>query len=425
MSGCVDYQTHVFPIINAACRGCHGDGAQFGGFTIPDTPNSLATVDVTEIDRRNAIMRRIDDSTMPPTFAATQISQTDRNVINAWRDGGYAIIPDHCGSVTSPQPVSNIPKSFQQLLSNKQLENSTYHAFLGNTYVISAMKSSFGMLGSDRVSDGYDTLSQTMTLTRAETLLNTGDIIGGLFFTIPSGQITSLIGTCWSTQPASSTCITNFVTAFLSRAFRRPPTTAELNRYVAFVNGASTQTEGIKRFISAVFSSPKFLYLIEAEGTRDSQDDSIVNRSAHEVAARMSMMIWGEPPDTTLRSYADNGTLLSDPQVLTSETTRLLSNAKAKNYLVRHFFMQWLDLDMITVGPYSDRYYVLGDALSRLVGNINDLALERWGKRSILCLKGLIKVINHSPTFSRVIRRITLALIFRVPYPDILAGARA
>lgn len=131
--------------------------------------------------------------------------------------------------------------------------------------------------------------------------------------------------------------VRRFLEAFLRRAFRRPAGSEEIEARVglftdAVLHGASFE-EGLHRVLVSTLASPAFLYRVEEE----SQDHVL---SAHELAVRLSYLLWSSMPDERLFRRADEGTLL-DKTVLAAEFDRLLADPKAMSFAER-FGGQWL-----------------------------------------------------------------------------------
>lgn len=83
-----------------------------------------------------------------------------------------------------------------------------------------------------------------------------------------------------------------------------------------------------------------FLYLSEPLESHESR--SLTDR---ELAIRLSYFLWGSPPDKTLLELARQG-VLSDPNVLAAQTTRLLDDPRSRDF-VDALTYQWLGLERL------------------------------------------------------------------------------
>lgn len=149
---------------------------------------------------------------------------------------------------------------------------------------------------------------------------------------------------------------------FLPRAFRRPVSDAEIQRYAAIVDarireGASFEDSMLESYRTALLS-PDFLFLNEPTGPLD----------GYAIATRLSYFLWNSCPDDALLAAAKAGTLI-DPQSLRSEADRMLGDPKAERFY-QDFPEQWLDLrDFDLTSPdkqlYPEFQPYLEDAMRR------------------------------------------------------------
>lgn len=98
---------------------------------------------------------------------------------------------------------------------------------------------------------------------------------------------------------------------------------------------------GIRRALTAIIASPKFLYRIENTPV-DAAPGEVFVLTEYELAARLSFFLWSSIPDEELLDLADAG-LLSNPNVLAQQVDRMLSDKKAET-LAGNFAYQWLNM---------------------------------------------------------------------------------
>ncbi len=128
-------------------------------------------------------------------------------------------------------------------------------------------------------------------------------------------------------------------------AYRRPPTDAELDVLVegydlARDNGLA-HSGGLRLMLKAVLVSPQFLFITPAR--KAESDEPIVSLDDHQLASRLSYLLWSAPPDTELSALADKGEL-HKPGVLRAQVERLLEHTRSRA-LFDGFGAQWLRLD--------------------------------------------------------------------------------
>jgi hypothetical protein len=133
------------------------------------------------------------------------------------------------------------------------------------------------------------------------------------------------------------------LTRFATVAFRgREPSKRFIERltsiYDMHLTSGATPTTALKDTLSIILASPMFLYLNEpaVDGQRRTISDL-------ELATRLSYFLWSAPPDDMLLELAASGEL-SEPAVLANQTTRLLDDPRASEF-VHGFLHQWLSME--------------------------------------------------------------------------------
>ena len=152
------------------------------------------------------------------------------------------------------------------------------------------------------------------------------------------------------------------VRRFAGRAYRGPVAPAELDRLMKFwtKSRASSDTleASLRETLGVVLSSPRFLGLpaSRAGGVKERLTD-------HELASRISYLLWSNMPDETLFRLADQAKL-RDPAVLSAQIRRMIQDPKAWSF-IEQFAEQWLDLDRLQrVVVSKDRYPDFDDQLA-------------------------------------------------------------
>jgi hypothetical protein len=142
-------------------------------------------------------------------------------------------------------------------------------------------------------------------------------------------------------------CATSWVRSFGSRAFRRPLTQTEVDRYVALVLGEASFTDGVALALQVMLSSPHFLYRSEV-GVASAGHFRL---DPHETATALSYFLWGTMPDADLFAAADAGELATADQVR-AQVRRLLDDPRARLQLGR-FAAMWLGVERILTADKS------------------------------------------------------------------------
>lgn len=140
---------------------------------------------------------------------------------------------------------------------------------------------------------------------------------------------------------------------FMTRAFRRPATDAEVSRLVEFHNSIRSEfptlEEALRESLAMVLIQPDFLYHLEPAGPTKRPIENF------ELASRLSYFLWSTMPDETLMALASKGAL-TEPGVLAGEVDRLLADPRARRF-VKTFTEQWLHLDYVDRVAVDREYY--------------------------------------------------------------------
>lgn len=165
-------------------------------------------------------------------------------------------------------------------------------------------------------------------------------------------------GTDWighSPFQSQETRARKVITAFATAAFRRPPTTGEIDRlqrlYWLGDREGETFEGAVRVAMTAVLVSPSFLFR-EEHATAIAKEEAPVSPveyiDEYALASRLSYFLWSSMPDQRLIQLAGDGSLRKH---LPSEIFRMLADAKARA-LTENFAGQWLQLrDVAIVKP--------------------------------------------------------------------------
>ena len=150
----------------------------------------------------------------------------------------------------------------------------------------------------------------------------------------------------------------------LYRAFRRPVSDAEVDRYAGLVDRQVTEFQesydyGIWVALQAILVAPDFIFRLERD---PDGDDSERTLDEYEVASRLSYFLWSSMPDDELLSLAENRRLL-DPAMLRQQVGRMLRDERSAALGV-NFASQWLNLrNLRDMRPNPDVFPDFDDAL--------------------------------------------------------------
>ena len=179
-------------------------------------------------------------------------------------------------------------------------------------------------------------------------------------------------------------CGRKIIANLARRAFRRPVSDAEVDRYVRLLTetqkAGDSFEEGLCVAIQGILVSPNFLYRIEQDPSPAKIADSkpvaggprlsappnanpvTHPLTPHELASRLSYFLWSSMPDDELLRCADKGTL-REPTVLEHQVRRMLLDPKAHAF-TENFAGQWLELRKLeSLKPNLNRFMLFDDYL--------------------------------------------------------------
>jgi hypothetical protein len=151
---------------------------------------------------------------------------------------------------------------------------------------------------------------------------------------------------------------------FVPRAFRRPATANEIDRYLGIFDKASQRGDPydqcVKLALKAVLISPNFLFLVETPAEKG----GVYRLDHYEVASHLSYFLWSSMPDEKLLELAAQGRL-HDDAVLREQVRRMMRDPRARG-LADGFAAQWLGTRPLgkTVRPDARAFPEFDDELA-------------------------------------------------------------
>lgn len=158
----------------------------------------------------------------------------------------------------------------------------------------------------------------------------------------------------------------DFARKFVQRAFRRPLTQEEADRYVdRQFNGQPDPELAIYKIVLLTLKSPHFLY----RGIGEQPDNQYAR------ASRLAFALWDAPPDTILLAAVADGKLSTREEVA-SQAERMVRHPLGR-FKLREFYWQWMKLDQVReFEKSSDQFPGFDTAASRDLRKSLELFLE-------------------------------------------------
>jgi len=329
-----DYLAVIQPILDLHCFDCHSVGIRKGGVEF-DTHRDLETL-FADHDLWARVRDQIEFHLMPPPDKP-QPSPDERQALVSWID-------DRIFWVDPANPDPGV-------VTMRRLNRTEYHNTIRDLLGVEIDVSS--LLPPDDTGYGFDNIGDVLTvsaahveryLTAASTALG-ASTHSHLIPPRPPGQNLR----AWAS---------GILETFALHAFRRPPDSDEIERYLGLVDAAVKRGEdpesGLRDAFEVMLVSPWFLFRGEIPGEAvAATQGSMVLIDEFALASRLSYFLWSSMPDDRLLDLAGRGLLRA---ALDEEITRMLASPKA-DALVSDFAGQWLQLrDVPLLSPDPKRF---------------------------------------------------------------------
>ena len=168
------------------------------------------------------------------------------------------------------------------------------------------------------------------------------DVGGQIAHAVMTGPNKSKFISC---DPAAAGCLDQTVKTFGRKAFRRPLTDAEVARFqkLGQTTPAGTPAEVAETTLLGFLVSPSFILLPELTTTPNPMGQG-VQLSGHEVATRLSFLLWGSVPDDMLNAAADANQLQTKDKIL-AQAQRMIAVREKTGPLVAAFHRDWVQMN--------------------------------------------------------------------------------
>lgn len=142
------------------------------------------------------------------------------------------------------------------------------------------------------------------------------------------------------------------LSAFATRAFRRPVNDRELAEFVdswtVFYETTGDIRQSLKQALVVVLTSPSFLFTVERSETPEAEPLNDI-----ELASKLSYFLWNGPPDFDTQQAASHGELRRQ---LSTQADRLIDDSRFSRFCDR-FVGEWLSLDKFDVVETNRKKY--------------------------------------------------------------------
>lgn len=334
------FTSDVRPILSTYCYRCHGGEKTKGDLNLLKIASSTKVME--EKDVWKSVAGRLGAHEMPPE-KAKQPTDEERKKILQWCSAFGPPGEADCQQIATDK-TSRFYRGYVMSRRLTRVEyNNTIRDLVGQDLHVGDLlpQDSAGGEGFD---NNGDTLYSSPIL--VEKYLKAADRVVEWAFT--KGDLKRILG---DTAEAR-----NQLDFFMEKAFRRPISQSELDRYWKLY-----QRGGMKLAMKGILVSPYFLFLVE----EDPGKEGIYPLGDYPLASRLSYFLWASMPDAQLLSLARQGKLQNE-EVLRAQVHRMLQDPKAKSFAA-NFASQWLGIEDIGTSrrPDARRFPEFDDELAQ------------------------------------------------------------
>ncbi len=306
------FKEQISPFLNTHCIRCHGEKKKKGGVTFEYAVKSPATPSFRPLWKKAVANVKAHD--MPPE-KEKQPSDQERQVLVDWVAGMKFLSPKDPGEFVIRR------------LSRIEVGNTLRDLFGVDPQIA-------GELPEEVYGAGYTNSISPLLMEKCLSIANE------VLHRMPPATQQRLFG-------ADDQDTSRIVRSLARSAYRRPPTDAEvevlMKVYTLAASKGRSPPDALRLMLKAILVSPQFLFITPDGAAEPGRD--IVALGDHQLASRLSYLLWATAPDAELSALADAGTL-RDPVQLAKQARRLLADPRSRA-LFDGFGTQWLGLDKL------------------------------------------------------------------------------
>ena len=318
------FRDGVTPFVKTYCAECHGDKKKKGGINF--LPALKNPGDATASKRWKQALASVRTHDMPPEGADKQPTEEERKKFLDWLAQIKFLSPKDPGLFVIRR------------LTKVEYGNTLHDLFEVDPAIAHE-------LPDEVFGEGY---LNTLSPLQSEQYLTIANEVLDRALAPNGARPTALQKRLFGEPPALGSDLraaARKVARSLARnAYRRPPSETELDVLLGVFDLARENQlaypAALRLMLKAVLVSPQFLFITPATEPESGRD--VVPLDDHQLASRLSYLLWATMPDAELAALADRGEL-HQPSVLKAQAKRMLLDQRSRA-LFDGFGAQWLGL---------------------------------------------------------------------------------
>ncbi len=353
------FETQIAPLLAQKCLECHDASSKKGGLDLSRKRLALAGGESGKAiapgkASASLLWESVEADEMPSE--RDPLSADEKTLLRKWIDGGAVWSLD----VVDPAIYANEGRANKNWV--RRLTVTEYIATVRSAVGVDIAKEAREILPADLRADGFSNTAYNLNvdLGHVNAYSRLAEIIVGRMDVMKFAAKFSK-----SRKLSTDDTMRQFVADMGRRLLRGPLDEREVTAFSGIATTVASAggdfREAVGYLIEAMLQSPRFLYRIESQRG----DGTAWPVGEHELASRLSYMLWGAPPDDELMRAADTGTL--DRSGVESQVRRMLQDPRAIERSLQ-FAAQWLDLDRLgNLKPNAEKF---PDWDARLAGDM-------------------------------------------------------
>ena len=326
------FKNEVSPFISTYCSRCHNDKRPSGDVTFQNLVKNPDGLAFKHLWKRAST--QIAAHQMPPVGEDKQPSEKERKAVIDWVAG-----------MKNLQPKDPGPFVIRRL--NKREYGNTLHELFGVDPAIARD------LPDEVLGAGYTNTLSPLLIEKYLSIAN--DVLDKSFSPAgskPTAVQRRLLGEAPAKGEDPRVAARKVARSLARLAFRRPPSDAEVDVLIrvfslARANG-KPYPEALRLMVKATLVSPQFLFITPVKANSSGNttvSQEMVPLDDHQLASRLSYLLWATMPDSELSALADSGKL-QNTVVFAAQARRLLNDPRSRA-LFDGFGAQWLGVDKL------------------------------------------------------------------------------
>ena len=362
------------PLLKTYCIECHSTNKKKAGLDLEKfetTQDALAHFELWE-----QVGEHLRTKAMPPP-KKKQPTESERQQLLAWVKHVAQSQVDY-----SKLPREELEPLLAGAVMNRRLSRMEYNNTVRDLFGVDLHPGDL-LPSEGGGGEGFDNAGATLFTTPVlmEKYLEAAELVLGTIFpssvssekdqpstALEADQLKAIRNKLMSAVPdqkkSASDAARQVLASVLPRAFRRPVTAKEVERYLNIFGKAAQRgdsyAQALKVALKGVLISPSFLFLMETPAEKKGP----YRLGHYEVASHLSYFLWASMPDEELSKLASEGKL-HDEAVLRQQVQRMLRDPRARS-LANGFAAQWLGIRPLgtTIRPDARLYPEFNEELA-------------------------------------------------------------